>query len=534
MTQVASESPRRARRENESGKAIACRHHHEEDPADLLSARGRHATPQGQGFGRVVGWTILGSIVPGTGLLIAGRRTAGKVVLGSIGAIVLILGVIALIAGPITLARKMLSNPDSLLMVALVLAVLAAGWSVLIVRTHLSLREYADLTDGQSHLCSLLVVSLIGMVLVPTAQAANYAWVTRETLNSVFDGGDDIAGSGSLDTGAKDPWAAHPRWNVLLIGGDDGKGRTGMRPDTIIMASIDTKTGSVTMFSLPRNLEHVPFPEGTPQAEEYPDGFYCENPEDGINHDCLLNGIWNWADANKAKYYPNEENAGLAATVQAVQTATGLQADDYVMLNLQGFRDFIDAVGKIEINVKQDLPIGGSTSNPVATGWIRKGKQKLDGYNALWYARSRWSSTNGDFDRMRRQRCVISAVVEKAEPKTLALNFTGVMAALKKNLHTSIKTSELDAWTELAMRVKKGKIKSIAFTNNVINPSDPDFDKMRKLVEKALVSQPASTQKTPSAGSGTTPTPKPSASSTGGTSPTTSPEDTEDVKDVCS
>ena len=52
-----------------------------------------------------------------------------------------------------------------------------------------------------------------------------------------------------------DPWAGTPRVNVLLLGGDAGPDRRGLRTDTVILASIDTATGNAVLFSLPRNLE---------------------------------------------------------------------------------------------------------------------------------------------------------------------------------------------------------------------------------------------------------------------------------------
>ena len=55
-------------------------------------------------------------------------------------------------------------------------------------------------------------------------------------------------------------------------------------------------------------------------------------------------------------------------------------------VDLRGFQRFIDAVGGIEIDVKKRTPIGGGTS-PIR-GWIEPGRQRLDGYHALWYARS--------------------------------------------------------------------------------------------------------------------------------------------------
>jgi len=59
-----------------------------------------------------------------------------------------------------------------------------------------------------------------------------------------------------------------------------------VRPDTTILASIDTKTGDTVLFSLPRNLEHVPFVQGSPGNLAWPDGYFCSDQS------CLLNAIW--------------------------------------------------------------------------------------------------------------------------------------------------------------------------------------------------------------------------------------------------
>ena len=65
--------------------------------------------------------------------------------------------------------------------------------------------------------------------------------------------------------------------------GDGGEGRDGVRTDTVIVASIATATGDMTLFSLPRNLEDLPFPADSPLAEVYPDGFDAGN-EGGYEH----------------------------------------------------------------------------------------------------------------------------------------------------------------------------------------------------------------------------------------------------------
>ena len=67
--------------------------------------------------------------------------------------------------------------------------------------------------------------------------------------------------------------AHHGRYNVLLMGGDSGAGRWGLRPDSMTVASIDAETGKTVLISLPRNMQNFPFAEGSVMAEQFPDGF---------------------------------------------------------------------------------------------------------------------------------------------------------------------------------------------------------------------------------------------------------------------
>ncbi len=84
------------------------------------------------------------------------------------------------------------------------------------------------------------------------------------TSKSIFEGDEDT--TSGPDVEKPDPWADQPRVNVLLIGSDAGADRTGVRPDTMILASIDTASGNTVLFSLPRSLQHAPFAGGTPGA----------------------------------------------------------------------------------------------------------------------------------------------------------------------------------------------------------------------------------------------------------------------------
>ena len=155
--------------------------------------RGRHATTHGQNFPRVVGWTLLGSVVPGVGLIAAGRRTLGGAVLFVTALLGSAAVTYAVIGKPTTLVKTMLANPNDFVIVAGVLIALVVAWAVIVVGTHASVRRYAHLGNVQRVLCALLVTSLIGIVAIPTAKAGSYALILRDTLTTVFGSGGTAA-----------------------------------------------------------------------------------------------------------------------------------------------------------------------------------------------------------------------------------------------------------------------------------------------------------------------------------------------------
>jgi anionic cell wall polymer biosynthesis LytR-Cps2A-Psr (LCP) family protein len=169
----------------------------------------------------------------------------------------------------------------------------------------------------------------------------------------------------------------------------------------------------------------------------------------------------------------------------------------------------VDAIGGIRIDVPRDIPIGGGTTpagnrNPI-TGYIDKGdNQLLDGYQALWFARSRDGST--DYDRMRRQRCVIGAIIQQSDPVTLMRAYPELARTAQDNISTDIPQQDLQAWVELSLRVKDGSVRSLPFTDEVIaDRANPDYYQIQELVQEALTA-PA-------------PSPTPSAIPSPGTSP---------------
>src|SRR3712207_5924774 len=209
-----------------------------------------------------------------------------------------------------------------------------------------------------------------------------------------------------------------------------------VRTDTVIVASVDTETGDATLFSLPRNLEDLPFPEDSPLADVYPDGF-----DAGSESESLLNAVYRNGPAAHPDLLGPTDNPGADFLKLGVGQALGLTIDYYVLVNLEGFSQLIDALGGITVNVNYWVPIGGEpTLGYLPDAYIRPGpNQHMDGELALHYARGRFGLS--DYQRMDRQRCMINAIVEAADPLTLLSRYQEIAATTQDIVTTDIPQS---------------------------------------------------------------------------------------------
>ena len=300
------------------------------------------------------------------------------------------------------------SNTVVLGFVRLMLCALAVGWALLFIDAW-RLGQPLELLQKQR----LAMVGLNGMLCFSVAGsllfASHVVAVQKGFISAMFGDGKATA-------------ATHGRYNVLLLGGDSGADRWGLRPDSITVASIDDETGKAILFGLPRNMLNFPFAKGSIMAEQFPDGYDCDS--------CELNSLSTWAQDNKA-LFKGYSNPGVEATVEGVEGITGLKINYYAMVNLQGFRSMVQAVGGLKLNVRDRIPIGG-VGGPV-TGYIEPGVQRLDGFQTLWFARSRESAD--DYSRMARQKCVMNAMLQQLSPQTVVTNFEKIAKAEREADH---------------------------------------------------------------------------------------------------
>ncbi|GAB3356060.1 LCP family protein [Modestobacter lapidis] len=448
-------------------------------PAGGASAAARGARPRG--FGRALAFTVLGAALPGAGFLAAGRRRIGGVVL----ALFLLLaagGGYLAVAGQRGVLLRVAVDSSALLWLAGGVALAALAWVAVVVASYRSLLP-RRIRGWQQALGGVLVVALCAAVVAPAVLVVQLAAAQRDLVDTVF--ADRESATVVEPEDPADPFAGRESINVLLLGGDGGEGREGVRTDTVIVANVQTDTGRTTLFSLPRNLQELPFPADSPLAEVYPDGF-----DAGSESESLLNAVYR----NGPAWYPDvlgpTTDPGADFLKLGVGEALGLHIDYYVLVNLEGFSRLIDALGGITVNVNYYVPIGGEpTIGILPDDYIAPGPdQHLDGTRALDFARGRFGQS--DYMRMDRQRCVIDAIVAAADPMTLLSQYRELAATTQDIVSTDIPARVLGDVAELALRVKDAEIRSVVFDDTVIDPAYPDYDRIRALVQEALVPAP--------------------------------------------
>ncbi|WP_232547202.1 LCP family protein [Propioniciclava soli] len=485
-----------------------------DEPAPMPHATRARRVRDRWTFPAALGWTLLGAVLPGAGLLRTRWRSVGVVMLVVVALLAAVVGLLWLGGRDLLLTSAL--DPDVLTVVGVAIPLLGLVWAASVVVTHLALRPAAP-TGVQRLLGSVVVGALVLAIVAPSFVAARSVYDTRELIGGVFT--DDEPGATPEPTfgTATDPWASKPRLNILLLGGDSGESRDaalGIRTDTVILASIDTETGLTTLFSLPRQIQRMPFPEGSALAQRWPNGF---TDGSSYNPEYSLNALYNNVPAMAPDLVPTGVRDPAAEILKmSVGTALGLDVDYYAMVNMDGFIEFVNALGGVTVNINEPVPVGGSDdANRPPDRWLPPGpSQHLNGTDALWFARGRYGSEAGNYARMARQRCVIQAVVQQANPTTVLTNYEALSKAGRNIVQTDVPNSRLPALLVLARKVQGQALQSVSFENAVdgFSTARPDWDLVRARVQEALAPPPA---------------PEPAPEATVTSAPTTAPAPTE-------
>lgn len=417
---------------------------------------------------------VLNLLIPGSAQVLAGDRKLGRFGLGA----TLTLWTLAVVALVVWLLwpaviYTTVSTTVTLWIAAAVLAFYAVLWLVLTLDTLRLVRLVKTAPTARAWVAAFAVV-VMATVSGTAAYGAYLATAASGFLSSVF-----VAGPSEPPIDG--------RYNILLLGGDAGPDRDGLRPDSIRVMSVDAETGQAVTIGLPRNMVDVPFPDDSPLVGVYPDGY---GSIDGCEVDvCQLNSIYTEVELKSPEMYPDAVAQGSEPGIEAMRDAaegiTGLPIQYYVLIDMAGFQQLIDALGGVTVDVPEDIPIHADETFTTVAEWIPAGEQHLDGYHALWYARSRHGTS--DYDRMARQLQIQEAVLAQFNPANVLSKFQEIAAAGSQVVKTDVPQGMLGYFVDLASKTKELPIVDVPLVpDNGVDPEDPDYDHIRQLVQQAV------------------------------------------------
>ncbi len=247
------------------------------------------------------------------------------------------------------------------------------------------------------------------------------------------------------------------RVNFLIMGyggsGHDGAYLT----DSLVIISLLPQSHHTTLISVPRDL-------------------WVQNPPNSGNYS-KINAVYTVASKNNA-----DPIAGGNAVAQKISLVTGLQVNYWMTINFTGFRDFIDAIGGIDVDVPDAFTAKYPANDDPAVNpnWITvkftRGLQHMDGQRAIIYARARYVLDNpaegSDFARSQRQQLIMKAALTKMKQWQTWPHMYGALDKLEHTLYSNLSLADL---AEFALKMDLNAAHRVGLSNaNVLVDATSD------------------------------------------------------------
>lgn len=188
-------------------------------------------------------------------------------------------------------------------------------------------------------------------------------------------------------------------FSILVLGVDETDSDAG-RSDTLIVMTVNPKLKSTKMVSIPRDT--------------YTD-IVGKDFKDKINHAYAFGGI--------------------KMSLETVEKLFDIPLDYVVQVNMESFKDVVDAVGGIHVTNTFDFKVDNHT--------FPRGEIKLNGNEALAFVRMRYGDSRGDFGRQDRQKQVVQSVLKKGASVNSLLHYKAIFGAISNNVRTNMTFDEM-------------------------------------------------------------------------------------------
>lgn len=245
---------------------------------------------------------------------------------------------------------------------------------------------------------------------------------------------------------------ADGRFTLLLLGSDARPSHSGLRTDTIMVASVDPVTGKAAAFSIPRDTVNFPLSSRTVFPQKI-NALYSVLAKKSSNPGGQLRAI--------------------------IGRALGIEIDAYVLIGFKGVRKLIDRIGGVTVTVAKTFYDPTYWVTPRHRGWgLKKGVHHLGGTSALIFARTRHGDS--DYARARRQQQLVMAAEKKVEARGL-LNLANLVAASQGLVRTDLPMAYAPLIFEMVSRADLGKAKRTVFGPRTYASSVGGFSNVLKL-----------------------------------------------------
>ena len=281
------------------------------------------------------------------------------------------------------------------------------------------------------------------------------------------------------------PWDGKQRLNILAVGVDARESdASSFNTDTLIVISIDPVTHQVAMFQVPRDMVDVPVPANARALW-------------GSTYGGKINSWYN-QNRNRTDLWPGKsvQSRGFNALKSLLGELYGLDIRYYVKVDFGGFRDAVNTLGGLQVNVQMPVyeSLYPSRVGSLTRLYIPSGPQHMSGAEALRYARSRHRAT--DFDRGRRQQRVLISLKDQTSIQAILANLDQLITDIGRSVKTDIPVGELPKMLSLAESVDTKNIRSYVFSPFVYaqeyaNSSrgyiiTPNLSRIRRAVKEAF------------------------------------------------
>ncbi|MGG5371377.1 LCP family protein [Enterococcus sp. AZ196] len=289
----------------------------------------------------------------------------------------------------------------------------------------------------------ILLGIFLTIILVIAGFAAKMYYDVKSTANDTFEVADrkGNANKRKVNLSAQEPFS------ILLLGVDTGAlGRTEQgRSDTMMVATVNPSSNESLLVSLLRDTYAEIVGHGT---------------QDKINHAYAF--------------------GGAAMSMDTVENLLDIPIDHYITINMQGIETLVDAVGGVEVNNSLDFTYDGKT--------FSKGKQELNGEEALKYSRMRYDDPNGDYGRQGRQRQIITGIAKKVLSTKGLTSYRSILETMGQNVKTDLTFSDMRTlmgdYRTAFSHVKSDQLKGEGFMQDGVSYQRIDPSELKRVQDE--------------------------------------------------